>query len=70
MLENVSKRLISNVEAPTFMPNIRPIYLSALPFLYDINSLCMDFTRFDRHIIMSQLKRRKLHEGYQIYSRI
>ena len=28
----------------------------------------VDFTRFDRHIIMSQLERRKLHEGYQIYS--
>ena len=28
----------------------------------------MDFTRFDRHIIMSQLERRKLHEGYQIYT--
>ena len=30
----------------------------------------MDFTRFSRHIIMSQLKWRKLNEGYQIYSRI
>jgi hypothetical protein len=30
--------------------------------------LGMDFTRFDRHIIMSQLKWRKLNEGYQIYS--
>ena len=30
----------------------------------------MDFTRFDRHIIMSQLERRKLNEGYQIHSRI
>ena len=27
----------------------------------------VDFTRFDRHIIMSQLKWRKLNEGYQIY---
>jgi ketosteroid isomerase-like protein len=28
----------------------------------------LDFTRFDRHIIMSKLKRRKLNERYQIYS--
>ena len=37
---------------------------------YVRQSLKMDFTRFDRHIIMSQLKRRKLNEGYQIHSRI
>ena len=30
--------------------------------------LGLDFTRFDRHIIMSKLKRRKLNERYQIYS--
>jgi hypothetical protein len=28
----------------------------------------MDFTRFDRHIIMSKLERRVNNEGHQIYS--
>ena len=30
----------------------------------------IDFTRFTRHIIMSQLERRVKNEGHQIYSRI
>jgi hypothetical protein len=32
--------------------------------------LYLDFTRFNRHIIMSELERRVKNAGHQIYSRV
>jgi len=37
---------------------------------HTIGAVSLDFTRFDRHIIMSKSERRKCNEGYQIYSRV
>lgn len=40
-------------------------YRNTLPF-----SVCLDFTRFDRHFIMSKTEWRKRYEGNEISGRI
>ena len=35
-----------------------------------IDNSQLDFPRFSRQLIMSEINQRKLHEGYQIHSRI
>ena len=53
--------------------HIKYIYFpisGVVSLIYDLENGSLDFTRFNRHIIMSKLERRIKNEGYQVYSRI
>ena len=69
MATTLAKRpsLPSNIDSHIIdeIPETAGVYL-----FYGDNDLPLDFTRFNRHIIMSKLERRVNNEGHQIYSRI